>query len=85
MTRRYSNTDWLDVLYTSVRNTPGRVAEVAVFLTNRRERSIISEALRLRLNGQDEHRLLMEMFELMTGMLERLVATVMRVSKKPRA
>lgn len=65
MTRRYSNTDWLDVLYTSVRNTPGRVAEAAVFLTNRRERSITSEALRLRLNGHGEHQLSMEMFELL--------------------
>lgn len=65
MTRRYSNSEWLDVLYTSVRNTPGGVAAAAAFLTNRRGRSIATEALRLRLNGQGENRLSMEMFELL--------------------
>lgn len=65
MTRRYSNSEWLDVLYTSVRNTPGGVAAAATFLTNRRGRNIAAEALRLRLNGQGENRLSMEMFELL--------------------
>lgn len=27
MTCRYDSTEWLDVLYTSVRNTPGGVAD----------------------------------------------------------
>ncbi|NIF80154.1 hypothetical protein F3J20_22630 [Paraburkholderia sp. Cy-641] len=65
MTRRYSNTEWLDVLYTSVRNTPGGVAGAATFLTNRRGRSIASEALRQRLNGQGESRPAMDVFELL--------------------
>jgi len=65
MTRRYSNANWLDVLYTSVRDTSGGVVEAAAYLTNRRGRSITSEALRLRLAGQGDHRLSMEMFELL--------------------
>lgn len=65
MTCRYSGTEWLDVLYTSVRNTPGGVADAAAFLTNRRGRSIGAESLRLRLRGEGENRLSMEMFELL--------------------
>ena len=70
MTCRYSGTEWLDVLYTSVRNTPGGVAEAANFLTARRGRSISAEALRLRLRAVDENRLSMEMFELLIEWLE---------------
>lgn len=65
MTCRYSGTDWLDVLYTSVRGTPGGVADAAAFLTNRRGKSIGTESLRLRLRGEGENRLSMEMFELL--------------------
>ncbi|CAN7398644.1 phage regulatory CII family protein [Paraburkholderia terricola] len=65
MTCRYSGTDWLDVLYTSVRNTPGGVADAAAFLTNRRGKGIGTESLRLRLRGEGENRLSMEMFELL--------------------
>jgi hypothetical protein len=65
MTCRYSGTEWLDVLYTSVRNTPGGVADAANFLTLRRGRGITTESLRLRLRGEGENRLSMEMFELL--------------------
>lgn len=65
MTCRYSGTEWLDVLYTSVRNTPGGVADAANFLALRRGKSITSESLRLRLRGEGENRLSMEMFELL--------------------
>jgi hypothetical protein len=65
MTCRYSGTEWLDVLYTSVRNTPGGVADAANFLTLRRGRGIATESLRLRLRGEGENRLSMEMFELL--------------------
>ncbi|MFM0660117.1 hypothetical protein [Paraburkholderia sediminicola] len=65
MTCRYSGTEWLDVLYTSVRNTPGGVADAANFLTLRRGRGIAPESLRLRLRGEGENRLSMEMFELL--------------------
>ncbi|MDE1007535.1 MAG: hypothetical protein OSB38_17860 [Paraburkholderia fungorum] len=70
MTCRYSGTDWLDVLYTSVRNTPGGVADAAAFLTNRRGKSIGTESLRLRLRGEGENRLSMEMFELLIEWME---------------
>ncbi|RQR37839.1 phage regulatory CII family protein [Burkholderia sp. Bp9142] len=70
MTCRYSGTDWLDVLYTSVRNTPGGVADAALFLTARRGRSISVESLRLRLRAVDENRLSMEMFELLIEWME---------------
>ncbi|MGF7130506.1 hypothetical protein P3T40_001981 [Paraburkholderia sp. EB58] len=70
MTCRYSGTDWLDVLYTSVRNTPGGVADAAAFLTNRRGKSIGTESLRLRLRGEGENRLSMEMFELLLEWME---------------
>ena len=65
MTCRYSGTEWLDVLYTSVRNTPGGVADAANFLTLRRGRGITTESLRLRLRGEGDNRLSMEMFELL--------------------
>jgi hypothetical protein len=70
MTCRYSGTDWLDVLYTSVRGTPGGVADAAAFLTNRRGKSIGTESLRLRLRGEGENRLSMEMFELLVEWME---------------
>lgn len=70
MTCRYSGTDWLDVLYTSVRNTPGGVVDAAAFLTNRRGKSIGAESLRLRLRGEGENRLSMEMFELLVEWME---------------
>lgn len=70
MTCRYSGTDWLDVLYTSVRSTPGGVADAAAFLTNRRGKSIGTESLRLRLRGEGENRLSMEMFELLIEWME---------------
>ena len=65
MTCRYSGSNWLDVLYTSVRDTPGGVAAAATYLTTRRGRSIGTETLRLRLRGEGDNRLSMEMFELL--------------------
>ncbi|MFM0647254.1 hypothetical protein PQR14_23265 [Paraburkholderia bryophila] len=70
MTCRYSGTDWLDVLYTSIRNTPGGVADSATFLANRRGKNITTESLRLRLRGEGDNRLSMEMFELLIEWME---------------
>jgi hypothetical protein len=70
MTCRYSATEWLDVLYTSIRETPGGLADACNFLTNRRNRRITKENLRLRLRGEDENRLSMEMFELLVEWME---------------
>ncbi|MBR8316678.1 hypothetical protein KDW36_26210 [Burkholderia dolosa] len=65
MTCRYDSTEWLDVLYTSVRNTPGGVADAANYLTVRRGKNVTTESLRLRLRGVGDSRLSMEMFELL--------------------
>lgn len=70
MTCRYSGTDWLDVLYTAVRDTRGGVNDAAAFLANRRGKSIHTESLRLRLRGEGENRLSMEMFELLIEWME---------------
>ncbi|ASL45109.1 hypothetical protein bAD24_I16670 [Burkholderia sp. AD24] len=70
MTCRYSETEWLDVLYSSVRNTPGGVADAANFLTLRRGKNIATESLRLRLRGEGDNRLSMEMFELLVEWME---------------
>ncbi|MGN7985158.1 phage regulatory CII family protein [Burkholderia sp. 22313] len=75
MTCRYSGTEWLDVLYTSIRSTPGGVADAANFLTARRGRSISAEALRLRLRAVDENRLSMEMFELLIEWMDERRST----------
>ncbi|WGS43930.1 hypothetical protein LFL97_12340 [Burkholderia sp. JSH-S8] len=65
MTCRYDSTEWLDVLYTSVRDTPGGVADAANHLTTRRGKNVTTESLRLRLRGVGDSRLSMEMFELL--------------------
>ncbi len=54
MTCRYTNADWLDVLYNSVRRTPGGVVDAARFLTQRRGKSIHPESLRAKLRGGDD-------------------------------
>ncbi|MBR8093799.1 hypothetical protein KDX09_31020 [Burkholderia cenocepacia] len=70
MTCRYDSTEWLDVLYTSVRDTPGGVADAANHLTIRRGKNITPEALRLRLRGVGDSRLSMEMFELLVEWMQ---------------
>lgn len=70
MTCRYDSTEWLDVLYTSVRDTPGGVADAANHLTIRRGKNITPESLRLRLRGVGDSRLSMEMFELLVEWMQ---------------
>ncbi len=70
MTCRYSRTEWLDVLYTSVRDAPGGVADAANYLSDRRGKSITPESLRLRLRGVGDSRLSMEMFELLVEWMQ---------------
>lgn len=65
MTCQYSSAEWADVLYTSIRNTPGGVGAAAVYLTSRRGKAITKENLRLRLRGEGENRLSVEMLELL--------------------
>jgi hypothetical protein len=46
------------------------VADAATFLTVRRNKNIATESLRLRLRGEGENRLSMEMFELLVEWME---------------
>gem|GEM_PF-3630505 len=72
MTCRYSETNWTDVLYTCVLNTPGKVEDAARFLTERRGIRITGESLRLKLREVEGARISGEMFELLVEwMLEK--------------
>ncbi|MEC6413627.1 hypothetical protein ACOTEY_00590 [Achromobacter xylosoxidans] len=70
MTARYSNTDWLDVLYNSVRKTPGGVADAARFLTERRGKSIHPESLRAKLKRSEGDAISVEMAGLLSEWME---------------
>lgn len=65
MTCRYSEIAWIDVLYTSVLKTPGKVEDAARFLTERRGIRITGESLRLKLREVEGARISGEMFELL--------------------
>lgn len=65
MTCRYSESDWLDLLYNSVRNAPGGVAAAAAFLAQRRGRTIHKESLRSKLRGLDGETVSMEVAQLL--------------------
>lgn len=72
VTHQYSQTAWIDVLYTSVLKTPGKVEDAARYLTERRGVRITGESLRLRLREVEGARLSGEMFELLVEwMLEK--------------
>lgn len=72
VTHQYSQIAWIDVLYTSVLKTPGKVEDAARFLTERRGIRITGESLRLRLREVEGARLSGEMFELLVEwMLEK--------------
>jgi len=70
MTCRYSTADWRDSLYTSVRQTPGGVADAAQFLTNRRGKSIHAESLRAKLRGVEGESLSIEFADLLTEWMQ---------------
>lgn len=66
MTCRYSETDWRDVLYNSIRACPGNVVDAAAFLTKRRGRSMHAETLRQKLRGVDGDSISIEIAELLS-------------------
>ncbi len=70
MTCYYSQADWRDVLYTSVCNTDGGVAEAARYLTERRGRAIHPETLRTRLRHRDGQAISLELAELLTEWMQ---------------
>lgn len=75
MTCNYTNTNWLDVLYTDIRQLPGNVEAAARYLTERRGRSIQPQSLRNKLRGLDGESLSMEMADLLTEQMQENVAT----------
>ncbi|TFL14194.1 hypothetical protein CSC67_08560 [Pusillimonas caeni] len=70
MTCRYTNTDWLDVLYNSVRDTKGGLVDAARFLTERRGKSIHPETLRARLRREKGEAISVEMALLLSEWME---------------
>ncbi|MGO3842522.1 MAG: hypothetical protein ACTJHY_07795 [Alcaligenes pakistanensis] len=73
MTCKYSNTDWLDVLYNSVRKTPGGVVDAALFLTERRGRGIHPESLRAKLRAVNGDEISISMAEMLSEWMEEKV------------
>lgn len=70
MTLHYSNTDWLDVLYNSVRRTHGGLTDAARYLTERRGRSIHPESLRAKLRAVNGDEISVSMAELLSEWME---------------
>lgn len=75
MTCNYTNSNWLDVLYTSVRQLPGNVESAARYLSERRGRSITAQSLRNKLRGLEGESLSMEMADLLTELMQESVVT----------
>jgi hypothetical protein len=70
VTCRYSQIDWRDVLYTSVRNSPGGVNAAAKFLAERRGKSIHPESLRTKLRGVDGDSVTVDMAEMLSEWMQ---------------
>ncbi|PTS71916.1 hypothetical protein DBR33_09070 [Stenotrophomonas sp. HMWF022] len=70
MTCRTSSLNWLDVLYNSVRKTPGGVADAAAYLADRRGKSMHPETLRAKLRGLEGESLTIEHAELLTEWMQ---------------
>ncbi|AWH49944.1 hypothetical protein C1925_12705 [Stenotrophomonas sp. SAU14A_NAIMI4_5] len=62
--------NWLDVLYNSVRKTPGGVADAAAYLPDRRGKSMHPETLRAKLRGLEGESLTIEHAELLTEWMQ---------------
>ncbi|WP_414446841.1 phage regulatory CII family protein [Burkholderia sp. 22PA0099] len=65
MAHQYSDSEWTDVLYQSVRKTPGKVGDAARYLSERRGVRITGESLRLKLREVEGARITAEMFEML--------------------
>ncbi len=70
MTCRYDKTDWRDVLYTTVRNTSGGVADAANYLKHRRGRTMHVETLRAKLRGLEDESLSLDIVYLLTEWMQ---------------
>lgn len=70
MTCRTSNLSWLDVLYNSVRKTPGGVVDAAAYLADRRGKTMHPETLRAKLRGLEGESVSIEIAELLTEWMQ---------------
>lgn len=66
---------WRDALYAAVSDTPGGVADAALYLSKRRGKSITRESLRKKLRGFEGESLSMEMAELLTEWMQERAGT----------
>ncbi|MGX9191496.1 hypothetical protein [Stenotrophomonas sp. Ker107b] len=70
MTCRTSALNWIDVLYNSVRKTPGGVADAAAFLADRRGKTMHPETLRAKLRGLEGESVSIEIAELLAEWMQ---------------
>lgn len=70
MTCRTSALNWLDVLYNSVRKTPGGVVDAAAYLADRRGKTMHPETLRAKLRGIEGESVSIEIAELLTEWMQ---------------
>lgn len=75
MTCQRSDLYWRDALYNAVSLAPGNVQAAAVYLSDRRGKSITGESLRKKLRGLAGESLSMEMAEMLTEYLQQFVDT----------
>lgn len=75
MTCRTSALNWIDVLYNSVRETPGGVQAAAAYLTQRRGKSMHPETLRAKLRGLEGESVSIEIAELLTEWMQEQTAS----------
>lgn len=73
MTCRRVELHWRDALYNAVSETPGGVAAAAIYLAQRRGKSITRESLRKKLRGLEGESLSVEMAELLTDWMQEQV------------
>lgn len=73
MTCRRVELHWRDALYSAVSETPGGVAAAAMYLAQRRGKSITRESLRKKLRGLEGESLSLEMAELLTEWMQEQV------------
>ncbi|WP_313465667.1 phage regulatory CII family protein [Stenotrophomonas sp.] len=70
MTCSTSPLSWLDTLYNSVRETPGGVEAAALYLAQRRGKSMHTETLRAKLRGLEGESVSLQIAELLTEWMQ---------------
>jgi len=76
MTCRLSESNWLNVLYSAVRETEGGVTGAAAYVSEKRGKRIHPESLRAKLNSPDEDPISVEMASLVTDWMGKRIPGV---------